>query len=202
MRPAREIDAEREAIREAHLTEDAELEHRTEKARKSGRTAYDAARAVYLQRLPTLAHRLLHLLRREGGAICEREFVSRHAKLAGARAAELEVVLLAALCELADARKARRLRSRKTGEVFLAATEPLDERSFRRGLNALIRNAGFGIVSPWAETDGVEPEGEEDEEVLLSKDHEDVFPEETGRQAFLDDVVDEGAREEIETLTA
>ncbi|QIN84610.1 hypothetical protein GBA63_19625 [Rubrobacter tropicus] len=202
VRPAREIDDSWTASREPHWTEDAELEHRTERARKSGRVAYDTARAVYLRQLPSPTHRLLHLLRREGGAIREREFVSRHAKLAGARAALPEAALLAALRELADAGKMRRLRSRKSAEVFIAATEPLDEVRFRRGLNGLIRDERFGIVSPWTEADGVEPEGEEDEEALLSSGHEDVFPEETGREAFLDHVADEGAQEEIETLTA
>ena len=202
VRSAREIDAARDEVREAHWTEDAELERRTERARKSGRASYDTARAVYLQRLPTLAHRLLHLLRREGGVIREREFVSRHAKLAGAKTAVPEAALLVVLRELADAGKARRLRSRSTGEVFVAATEHLDEASFRRSLNGLVRDPRFGIVSPWAEADGVEPEGEEDEEALLSSDHEDAFPEETGREAFLDNVADEGAQEEIETLTA
>jgi len=202
VRPAREIDASREEDHETHWAEDAELRRRTERRRRSGRAAYDTARAVYLRQLPSLTHRLLHLLRREGGAIREREFVARHAKLAGARAVEPEAALLAALRELADAGKARRLRSRKTGEVFVAATEALDEVRFQRSLNGLIRDAGFGIVSPWTEADGVEPEGEEDEEVLLSSDHEDVFPEETGREAFLDNVADEGAQEEFETLTA
>jgi hypothetical protein len=202
VRPAREIDAERDEGREAHWTDDAELKCHTERARKSGRASYDTARAVYLQRLPDLARRLLHLLRREGGAIREREFVTRHAKPAGVGSAEPEAILVKALRELADAGKVRRLRSRKSGEVFLAATEPLDERGFRRNLNGLIRDERFGIVSPWAEADGVEPEGEEGEEALLSSDHEDVFPEETGRQAFLDNVADESAREEIEALTA
>lgn len=202
VRPACEIDAERREPRQALWTEDERLERRTERARKSGRAAYDTARAVYLQRLPSLTHRLLHLLRREGATIREREFVSRHARLAGARAVEPEAVLRVALRELAEAGKVRRLRSRGTGEVFLATTEPLDEVRFRRGLNGLIRDPRFGIVSPWAEADAVEPEGEEHEEALLSSDHEDVFPEETGRQAFLDNVADEGAREEIETLIA
>lgn len=202
VRPACEIQASRGVARGVHRTEDTELERRTERARKSGLAAYDTARAIYLQQLPTLAHRLLHLLRREGGAIREREFVSRHAKLAGARAAEPEAALLVALRELANAGKMRRLRSRKTGEIILAATEPLDEVRFRRSLNGLIRDSKFGIVSPWAEAGGAEPEGEEDEETLLASDHEDVFPEETGRQALLDNVADEGAQEEIETLTA
>ena len=202
VRPAREIDDSWTASREPHWTEDAEFGRRTERARRSGRTSYDTARAVYLRQLPSLTHRLLHLLRREGGAIREQEFVSRHAKLACARAAEPEAVLLGALRELTDAGKVRRLRSRKTGEVFVAATEPLDEVRFRRSLNGLIRDEKFGIVNPWTEADGVEPEGEEDEEALLWSDHEDVFPEETGREALLDNVADEGAQEEIETLTA
>ncbi len=202
VRSAREIDAERAGTREAHWTEDSKLRRHTERASKSGRAAYDTARAVYLQQLPTLAHRLLHLLRREDGAVREREFISRHTELAGVRAAEPGAILVAALRELADAGKVRRLRSRETDEVFLAATESLDEGSFRRSLNVLIRNARFGIVCPWAETNGVEPQGEVDEEALLSSDHEDIFPEETGRAAFLDNVADEDAQEEIETLTA
>ena len=202
VRPAREIDAARKERREAHWTEGAELGRRTERARKGGRASYDTARAVYLRQLPSLAHRLLHLLRREGGAIREREFVARYAKLAGARAAEPEAVLLATLRELFAAGKVRRLRSRKTGEVFVSATEPLDEASFRRGLNGLIRDPAFGIVSPWAEAGGVEPEGEENEEALLSSDHEDVVPDETGREALLVNLADEGAQEEIEDITA
>jgi hypothetical protein len=202
VRSAREIDAERDAKRDAHWTQNGKLKRRVERARESGRSSYDTARAVYLQQLPTIAHRLLHLLRREGGAIREREFVSRHVSLASARATEPEEVLRAALHELADAGRMRRLRSRKTGEIFLTATESLDEGVFRRSLNGLIRDARFGIVSPWAETDDVEPAGGKGEEALLSSDHEDVFPEETGREAFLHSVADEGAQEEIEALTA
>jgi hypothetical protein len=202
VRPAREIDAGWEEGRRAHWTEDAELRRRTERACRSGRAAYDTARAVYLGRLPTLAHRLLHLLRREGGAVREREFVSRHAKLAGAGAPAPEAVLKKALRELAGAGKVRRLLSRKTGEVFVAAAEPLDEEGLRRSLNGLIRDGRFGIVNPWAETDGVEPEGEEGEEARLSGDYEDAFSEETGREVLLDRIADEGAREEIEAVTA
>jgi hypothetical protein len=188
------------AARETHWTEDERLGRHVERRRESGRTAYDTARALYLRRLPTLARKLLHLLRREGGAVHERGFVSRHARLAGPRTPEPETVLMATLLELADAGKVRRLRSRKTGEVFLAAAEPLDEGDFRRSLNGLIRDASFGIVSPWAEASGAQPEGEEDEEVPLGGDPDDVFPEETGRESFLDRVADESAREEIETL--
>ncbi|QIN78348.1 hypothetical protein GBA65_07245 [Rubrobacter marinus] len=148
VRPAREIDAGRREAHEPHWTEDSELGRRTERARRSGRASYDTARAVYLQGLPTPAHRLLHLLRREGGAVREEEFLSRRARLAGPTAVNPEASLRAALSELAEAGKVRRLRSRRTSEVFLAATEGLDETSFRRSLNGLIRDERFGIVSP------------------------------------------------------
>jgi len=200
VRPAREIDAGRRALSGPRWTEEAGLRSRTDRARRSGRAAYDTARAVYLQGLPTLAHKLLHLLRREGGPIREGEFVSRHARLAGPRALEPEAAVRTALLELADAGKVRRLRNRTTGEVFLAATEPLDETGFQRSLNGLIRNPRFGIVNPWAESEGVEPEGCEDEEALLDRDPEDVLPEETGRGGLLETVADESAQEELEAV--
>jgi len=200
VRPAREIHAGR--AREAHWTDDPELRSRLERARSSGRAAYDTARAVYLQRLPTLAHRLLHLLRREGGAILEEEFVSRHAKLAGPQVPEPEAAVRTALRELADAGKVRRLRSRATGEVFLTTTQPLDEGSFRRSLNGLIHDARYGIVNPWTEVSGVEPEGGEDEGALLDRDPEDTFPEETGHGGLLETVAGRSAQEELEDAIA
>ena len=57
----------------------------------------------------------------------------------------------------------RRVRSSRTGEVFLAATEPLDETGYRRSLNGLIRDGRFGIVNPWARAGAVETEGEDAE---------------------------------------
>lgn len=180
VRSVREIAASREGSSESHWTEDPTFRRRVGTRKSSGRAAYDTARAVYLQKLPTLAHRLLHLLRREGRTVREREFVLRHSKLAGAKVFEPEEVLRYALRKLADAGKIRRLKSRRTGEVFLVATETLDERTFRRTLNGLIRDPRFGIVNPWAETSGVDPEGKEDEEALLDRDQEDIFPEETG----------------------
>lgn len=156
VRPAREIDAERESSRGSRWKDEQDLRRRAEQARRSGRIAYDTARAVYLGRLPTVSHRLLHLLRREGGAVAERGFVSRHARLAGAETTDPEVGLIAALRELTEAGKVRRLRSRETGEVFLTATEPLDEEGFRRSPNGLIRDPASGIANPWSESDGVE----------------------------------------------
>jgi hypothetical protein len=200
VRPAREIHAGR--AREDNWTDDPELRSRVERARGSGRAAYDTARAVYLQGLPSLAHRLLHLLRREGGAIPEEGFVRRHARLAGTRAPDPEPALRSALRELADAGKVRRLRSRETGEVFVAATEPLDEARFQSSLNGLVRDAGRGIVNPWVATTGVEPEGGEDEEALLNLDPEDAFPEETGHGGLLESVADRSAQDELEAVVS
>ena len=148
---------------DASFTADPGLRRSIERRRKSGRAAYDTARAVYVQRCPELAHKLLHLLRHDGaGVIPEREFVSRHVRLAEG-AADPEGAILAALRSLAEAGKVRRVRSRKSGEVFVAATEPLDETGYRRALNGLIREERCGIVSPWSDTAAVRADGEADE---------------------------------------
>jgi hypothetical protein len=147
----------------ASFTADPGLRRSIERRRKSGRAAYDTARAVYVQRCPELAHKLLHLLRRDcDGVTNERDFVSRHVRLADG-AADPEGAILAALRSLAEAGKVRRVRSRKTGEVFVAATEPLDETGYRRALNGLIRDESCGIVSPWSDTAAVRADGEADE---------------------------------------
>jgi hypothetical protein len=165
--PAAKLDAERLAKRRERLAgeasaEDPKLRRSIERRSKSGRAAYDTARAVYLQRCPELEHKLLHLLRRNGAAP-EREFVSRRRDLANG-AASPEADVLAALLALAEAGKVKRVRSRKTGQVFVAATEPLDETGFRRSLNGLIREASYGIVNPWADnTAAAETDGEADE---------------------------------------
>jgi len=160
--PAAELDADR-GRRLAPPKEDPKLRPTIERRRKSGRAAYDTARAVYLQRCPDLEHKLLHILRRDG-AVPEREFVSRRRNLAGdAGEAAPEVAVRAALRALAEAGKVRRVRSQKTGEVFLAATEPLDETGYRRSLNGLVRDERYGIVNPWADTAAVEADGEADE---------------------------------------
>jgi len=163
--PAAALDAERRERRTgaASFTADPGLRRSIERRRKSGRAAYDTARAVYVQRCPELAHKLLHLLRRDGAGVTpEREFVSRHVRLAEG-AADPEGAILAALRSLAEAGKVRRVRSRKSGEVFVAATEPLDETGYRRALNDLIRDARCGIVSPWSDTAAVRADGEADE---------------------------------------
>jgi len=161
VRSARELDAARGEGANVRWTDDPELRRSIERRRKSGRAAYDTARAVYLQRCPELAHKLLHLLRRDG-ATPEREFLSRRRNMV-AEATDPEAALRAALRSLAEAGKVRRVRSARTGEVFLAAAEPLDETGFRRSLNALIRDERFGIVNLWAEGGTVRAEGPADE---------------------------------------
>ncbi|MGF1472965.1 MAG: hypothetical protein ACFB50_14650, partial [Rubrobacteraceae bacterium] len=123
---------------------------------------------------PDLEHKLLHLLRRDG-VKAEAKFLSRHSGLA-AGATNPEGALRTALRALAGSGKVRRVRSHKTGEVFLTATEPLDETGYRRSLNGLIRDERFGIVNPWSETSPVEAEGEvgEWERGLEDLDHHEA----------------------------
>jgi len=162
VKPARELDAEREAARENHWTEDERFRGHLERRRASGRAAYDTARALHVRLCPGLERKLLHLLRRDG-AKPEAEFVSRHRALADDAPDDPEGAVHAALRRLAEAGKVRRVRSRSTGEVFVAATEPLDEPRHRRDLNRLIRDDGHGIVNPWAANVGVASEGDEAE---------------------------------------
>ena len=160
--PATALDAERRERLAA--CDDPKLRRNVARRLKSGRAAYDTARAVYLQRCPELEHKLLHLLRRDGdgGGVPEREFVSRRRNLALA-AEDPAAAVRGALRSLAEAGKVRRVRSSRTGEVFLAATEPLDETGYRRSLNGLIRDERFGIVNPWAQAGAVATEGEDAE---------------------------------------
>jgi hypothetical protein len=51
---------------EAHWTEDSRLRRTIETQIHNGRAAYNTARAVYVSSMPTLAHTVLHLLRRDG----------------------------------------------------------------------------------------------------------------------------------------
>ena len=162
--PAAELDAARhERLAGRTSAEDPRLRASVERRRETGRAAYDTARAVYLRRCPELEHKLLHLLRPDGAGVThEREFVSRHVGLAEG-SADPEVAILAALRSLAEAGKVRRVRSRKTGEAFVAATGPLDETGYRRALNGLIRDERCGIVNPWVDTAAVRTDGEADE---------------------------------------
>ena len=173
VKAAGELDAERHE-RLASPAEHSKLRSSIEGRRKSGRASYDTARAVYLQRCPELEHKLLHLLRRDG-VTAETKFLARHSNLA-AEATNPEGALRTALRTLGESGKVRRVRSHKTGEVFLTATEPLDETGYRRSLNGLIRDERYGIVNPWSETSPVKAEGEtgEWERGLEDLDHHEA----------------------------
>lgn len=159
VKAAGELDAERyERLGGGSAAERSKLHSSIEKRQKSGRASYDTARAVYLQRCPDLEHKLLHLLRRDG-VKAEAKFLDRHSNLA-AEATNPEGALRTALRMLGESGKVRRVRSHKTGEVFLTATEPLDETGYRRSLNGLIRDERYGIVNPWTEASPVEAEGQ------------------------------------------
>jgi hypothetical protein len=160
VKAARELDAKRHD-RLALPVENPKLRRSMEQRRRSGRAAYDTARAVYLQCCPKLEHKLLHLLRRDG-VKAEAGFLSRHVNLA-AEDTNPEGALRAALRTLAESGKVRRIRSSKTGEIFLIAAEPLDETGYRRSLNRLIRDGRFGIANPWTRTGAVESEGDAEE---------------------------------------
>lgn len=161
VKPAWGLDAEREASRESHWTQDERLKCRLENRCESGRAAYDTARALYLHLCPGFERKLLHLLRRDGPKP-EAEFLSHHRALVeGSPCGPPEDALRAALRTLAGAGEVKRVRNRKTSEAFLTATEPLDEPRYRRTLNRLIRDERFGIANPWVASGAVATEGDE-----------------------------------------
>jgi len=208
VKPARKVDAEREAAREPQWTEDERLGRRVERRRESGRAAYDTARALYLQLCPGLERKLLHLLRRDGPKP-ETEFLSCHRALAEGTTDPGDAARVA-LRRLAEAGKIRRVKSRKTGQVFLAATKPLDEARHRRSLGSLIRDERFGIVNPWAATRGVLAEGDEAEWREGMDDFDEAGPRDLAPGRFraaaeqtlhaAENVADEAALAEVEAF--
>ncbi|QIN81140.1 hypothetical protein GBA65_22160 (plasmid) [Rubrobacter marinus] len=142
---AQELDRERSARSEktAHWTRYPELRARLEAQSKSGRAAFNTARAAYVNSLPSLAHKLLHLLRRDGAAP-EEAFVD----LARSESPEHPMPLLvlkAAASELAEAGKVKKARHRRSGKVYLKATSPLDGRAHRRDLSRIVNSAEAAI---------------------------------------------------------
>ncbi len=146
VKEAQELDRERAATRSekpVHWTQTPELRTRLEAQSKSGRAAFNTARAAYVNSLPSLAHKLLHLLRRDGAAL-EEAFVDL------ARSEQPEhpmplLVLKAAATELAEAGKVKKVRHRRSGKVYLKATSPLDERAHRRDLSRIVNSAEAAI---------------------------------------------------------
>ena len=81
-----------------------------------------------------------------------------------------------------SADQVRRARSQRPGEVFVVATESLDETAYRRTLGGLIRDESLGIVNPWTggASGAAEPEGEAGE---WNEGLEDLEPGELHRLA-------------------
>jgi len=123
---------------EPHWTEDPGLRRRMEAQLRTGRAARNTARAIYVSSLPTLAHKVLHLLRRDGRRLQER-FVTlvRAQHPANGRPEEL---LEEAVRELGEAGKVRRLKHRETGRIYLEATEGLDVPLYERDLGRIVRS--------------------------------------------------------------
>ncbi|MGI8910829.1 MAG: hypothetical protein ACR2JR_09805 [Rubrobacteraceae bacterium] len=127
-------------------TEDPGLRRRINAQLRTGRVAYNTARAIYLTSLPTLAHKMLHLLGRDGRAPRER-FLALATAEAGGRE-DPWALLDGAIRNLGEAGKIRRLRSRTTGGIHLEATEEFDEAAFARSLRRIIRSGRHGISVP------------------------------------------------------
>lgn len=131
---------------EPQWTEDPGLRRRINAQLRTGRAAYNTARVVYLASLPTLAHKMLHLLGRDG-----RDSRERFLALASAEAGGWEdpwALLDGAIRALGEAGKIRRLRSRTTGAIHLEATEEFDEAAFAGSLRRIIRSGRHGIPVP------------------------------------------------------
>lgn len=129
-----------------HWTEDFRLRRSIETQVHTGCAAYNTARAIYISSLPTLAHRVLHLLRRDG-----RQTQDRFVALVRAEDPEnnrLEELLEETVRDLGEAGKVRRMRSRKTGRIYLEATEGLDVPAYERDLGRIIRSEEHRILVP------------------------------------------------------
>jgi hypothetical protein len=129
-----------------HWTEDPGLRRRVEAQLRTGQATRNTARAIYVFSLPTLAHKVLHLLRRDG-----RQPQERFVALASAQDPandRPEELLEEAVRELGEAGKVRRMRSRKTGRVYLEATEGLDVSSYERDLSRIVRSERHRIPTP------------------------------------------------------
>ena len=129
-----------------HWTEDSRLRRSIETQIHTGRAAYNTARAVYVSSLPTLAHRVLHLLRRDG-----RQTQDRFVALARAENPENdrpEEPVEEIVRNLGEAGKVRRMRSRKTGRIYLEAMEELDVPAYERDLGRIVRSGEHRIPVP------------------------------------------------------
>ena len=131
---------------EPHWTEDLWLRRRVEAQLLTGLAARNTARAIYVSSLPTLAHKVLHLLRRDGRRPQERFVALARAHDPGS--GRPEELLKEAVRQLGEVGKVRRMRSRKTGRVYLEATKGLDGPSYERDLGRIVRSEEYLILVP------------------------------------------------------
>jgi hypothetical protein len=128
----------------SHWAEDSRLRRSIGTQMHTGRAAYNTARAVYVSSLPTLAHRVLHLLRRDG-----RQAQGRFVALARAEDPENDLpeeLLEETVRNLGEAGKIRRMRSRKTGRIYLEAMEGLANSAYQRELGRIVHSEEHRIL--------------------------------------------------------
>jgi hypothetical protein len=135
---------------EPHWTEDPGLRRRIDAQLRTGRAARNTARAIYVTSLPTLAHKVLHLLRRAGRRPQERFVALARAHDPGSGCPE--ELLEEAVRQLGEAGKVRRMKSRKTGRIYLEATKGLDVSSYERDLGRIVHSERHHIHSSGATT--------------------------------------------------
>lgn len=111
---------------------------------RSGDAAWNTAKAQHVANLPTLSHKILHLLARDG-ARTEASFV---ALAEGEERPVPEKAVRQAVHELGQAGKIRKGRSRKTGRVFLAPLERMTERELETLLIGVMADPKSGIPVP------------------------------------------------------
>ena len=110
----------------------------------SGDAAWETAKAQHVAGLPTLSHKILHLLARDG-ARTEASFVPL------AEAEELPVpekAVREAVCALGEAGKIRKRRGKTDGRVYLAPLERMAERELETLLIGVMADPRSGIPVP------------------------------------------------------
>ena len=110
----------------------------------SGKAAWNTAKAQYVASLPTLAHKILHLLRRDG--------VRTEASLLPLAKAEEqpvpEALLKRTLQELGEAGKIRKRRERSTGRIVFDAFGKMPRRELETLLIGVMAELKNGIPVP------------------------------------------------------
>jgi hypothetical protein len=139
-----------------HWTQDPALRRCVEAQPRTGLAARNTARAIYITSLPTLAHKVLHLPRRDGRRPPERFVALARAHDPGS--GRPEEFLEEAVRQLGEAGKVRRMRSRKTGRVYLEATKGLDGPSYERDLGRIVRSEEYRILVPWRGRQRITPD--------------------------------------------